>query len=397
VKIAIIGDTHFGSSYAIGKLDPETQLNTRLLDFANTFNNIIDSFIERDVKIVILTGDIFDTRHPTASQLKIFSQCISRATSKGIENIIIVVGNHDQQRHTNTTTIDLYQELHLNSVRVYSGLGTYQVSDDTDLILLPYADRKMLGGKTSDEAINNLKHQLNSVINGLYGNKILIGHLMLKEDVVNIYPDEFSLSELIVPLDVFNDLDIVVMGHVHKPGVISDKKPIIIYSGSMDKVSFGERDHNKSAIVIDTESMEVEIINTKVRNLHSIYLDYSEYPNPLKSKIMKKLTADINFFDVKHNIKDSIVKVSLKIKDSDLYYVKQNEIKRLVQDKGVHNCSGVHVTVVNSRQLRNSKINEGLESKKAIAAFINNLTETEQDKTRLLKCANQIIKDVDGR
>ncbi len=50
MKIGIIGDTHFGAGYNMGKLDPKTQLNTRLLDFSNTFNTVIDEFIKRGVK-----------------------------------------------------------------------------------------------------------------------------------------------------------------------------------------------------------------------------------------------------------------------------------------------------------------------------------------------------------
>ena len=55
------------------RIDQKTQLNSRLLDFSNTFNGIIDKFASRDVKIVVLAGDIFETRRPTSAQLNVFS------------------------------------------------------------------------------------------------------------------------------------------------------------------------------------------------------------------------------------------------------------------------------------------------------------------------------------
>ena len=82
-KIAIIGDCHFGAGYNMGNIDPKTQLNTRLLDFSNTFNKIVDRFSKKNVKTIILTGDIFETRHPTSAQLSAFSTCAQRANEPG--------------------------------------------------------------------------------------------------------------------------------------------------------------------------------------------------------------------------------------------------------------------------------------------------------------------------
>ena len=85
MKIGIIGDVHIGASYSLGKTDPETQLNSRLLDYANTFNFIIDTFVKNKVSTVILTGDVFESKHPTTAQLNIFSKCLKRATDFGLK------------------------------------------------------------------------------------------------------------------------------------------------------------------------------------------------------------------------------------------------------------------------------------------------------------------------
>jgi DNA repair exonuclease SbcCD nuclease subunit len=395
MKIGIIGDTHFGCGYNMGNIDPKTQLNTRLLDFSNTFDSIIDKFAKKDVKTVILTGDIFETRHPTSAQLNAFSKCIHRAINFGME-IVINVGNHDQQRNISTTTVDVFDALNLPFLKIYQNIDVHKI-DDINIILMPYRDRRMIGAKSNSEAIEMIKNELSEIIKGLTGSKVVIGHFMLEKSPEGFDPDMFSLNELILPLDTFQNCDIVIMGHIHKYEMISANNPMIIYSGSMDKVSFGEKEHKKISIILDSENLQdIDIVKTSVRNLFEIDLDYADEKNLLKEKINDKIIEDIDSFDKKHKIKNSIVKVIARVKENDLYYVKQPLIKDYILSKGVKYCTGIQVTSINTRQLRNSSINETLSGKKAFTSYLNGIKcESDAMKKKLLKCAEEIIEEVE--
>lgn len=395
--IGVIGDTHFGAGYNMGKTDPATQLNNRLIDFSNTFNSIIDGFIARKVTTVVLTGDIFETRHPTASQHKIFSKCVQRAIDLGMK-VLINVGNHDQQRHIDTTTVDIYNALKVPGVEVYQDIGVHSVDDNTHIILMPYRDKRMLGGDSNAEAIATLKQELDNITDMLDGNIVVVGHYMLEKGLEGIDPDMFSMNELMLPLDMFDNCDVTIMGHIHKPDVISSgEKPTIVYSGSMEKVSFGEKDHTKISLVIDPADIyNIEVIPTStIRNLFELEFDYSDQ-KPFKQNINNQITSDIDGFADANEVKHSICKVIVKIKESDLYYIDQSIIKNHLLNKGVHFCTGVHVSSINNRQLRNQSINETLSSRKAMAAFIEGLHESNQMKKKLLKHAEQIIDEVEG-
>src|SRR5690349_5989057 len=141
MKIGVIGDTHFGAAYNIGRTDADTQLNSRLIDFSNTFNGIIDRFVSKGVEILVLTGDIFETRHPSSAQLNAFSKCLKRAEALGLE-IVIVVGNHDQQRHIDTTTVDIFNHLEMPNISVFPNIGIKTFKDEHGkefhLVLMPY-------------------------------------------------------------------------------------------------------------------------------------------------------------------------------------------------------------------------------------------------------------------
>lgn len=399
MKIGIIGDTHFGAGYNLGKIDSATQLNTRLLDFSKTFNYIVDEFCSRNVRVAILTGDIFETRHPTSTQLNTFSKCIQRAINKGLE-IVMVVGNHDQQRTVSTTTIDIFNSLETPGVSVYPDFGIHKIKDKDKVIncvLMPYRDRRMMGAETNDEAVKKIANKLNELCVNLSGQKIIVGHFMMDKSVTGENPDSFSINELILPLSIFKGFDAVIMGHVHKHDVLS-RDPPIIYSGSMEKVSFGEKNHKKIAIVLDTDNIKnPEIINTPVRNLYEMNFDYTEVEKLFKNQITDKIILDIEKFNMKRRLEDAIVKLVVKVKEDDLYYINHSKIKEYIMSKKVQHMAPLNITSVNFRKLRNKNITETVSGKTAMTHFIKNLIEPEQIKNKLIKFANEIIEEVEGK
>jgi exonuclease SbcD len=401
MKIGIIGDLHIGSGYSLGKLDPKTQLNSRLIDFSNTFDNIIDEFISRNVELIILTGDIFDTRHPTSAQLNVLSKYLNKITNNNM-GVVIVVGNHDQQRTISTTTVDMFESLKIPNVHVYSDFGIYTIDEDkhkTHCILMPYRDRRMIGTKTNSEAIKKIDDNLVKICKNLNNddNIIVIGHFMIDKAVTGENPDSFSINELILPIKMFKNFDAVIMGHVHGHAILS-KNPLIMYSGSMEKISFGEKHHTKVSIIFDTNNIKnPEIIKNKIRNLYEINFDYSNAKRDYKNQITDRIILDINKFDMRRKLKGSIVKLIVKIRRNDHCYVNQDKIKRHIISKKVQHLSTIEILSTNSRQLRNNKITETISGKKAMTSFIRSLIEPEQIKRKLIKFAHNIISEVEGK
>ncbi|KKN11738.1 hypothetical protein LCGC14_1023410 [marine sediment metagenome] len=400
MKIGIIGDTHFGAGYNLGKLDQDTQLNSRLLDFANTFNSIINEFVKRKVKVVVITGDIFETRHPTSAQLNTFSKCIQRAINNNLE-ILVVVGNHDQQRTISTTTVDIFNSLETPGISIYSNFGVHEIKDEfgnnINFILMPYRDRRMTGAKINSDAINEIKEELNKLCKGLDSPKIVVGHFMMDRSITGENPDSFSINELILPLNIFNDADVTIMGHVHKHAILS-KKPLIMYSGSMEKISFGEKHHTKIAIILDTNNiLNPEIIKTKIRNLYEMNFNYTEGEKYFKNQITDRIILDIKKFNMRCNLDGAIVKLIAKVKENDFYFVNQEKIREYILSKNVKYLSPIEISSVKFRKLRNKNITENVGGKKAMASFIKGLIEPEQIKRKLIKFANSVIEEVEGK
>lgn len=395
MKIGIIGDTHFGAAYNLGKTDPTTQLNSRLIDFSDTFNHIVDVFHKKGVEKIILTGDIFETRSPTPAQVNAFSHCLNRIVQMGKE-VIIVVGNHDQQRHIDTTTVDVFGILNLPGVHVYQNISAHSIDigekTPLSLILIPYKDRRMLNTNTNSEAINIISEQIKAMVKSSSGKKMLVGHLMIENTLSSDNPDGFSINELIMPVDTFRDIDVTIMGHVHRHNVIS-QDPYIVYSGSMEKVSFGEKNHRKVSLIVDTTDMSVDIIDTPTRALVDISLDYSDQKS-FKSSINDKIIKDIDSFITSEPIEDAIIRFYAKVSEDDLYYINNKRIREHLFSKNIHNLASIQTQAITTRQLRNSNINETVDTSKAMIDFINGLREADTYKKKLIKSAVEIMEEV---
>ncbi|RMF60362.1 MAG: DNA repair exonuclease, partial [Bacteroidetes bacterium] len=93
MKILHTADIHLGSN-TYGRIDPETGLNTRLLDFKRSFDFMVERALEEDIDLFLFCGDAYRTADPTPTQQRTFAECLRPVAERGIP-IVMIVGNHD--------------------------------------------------------------------------------------------------------------------------------------------------------------------------------------------------------------------------------------------------------------------------------------------------------------
>src|ERR1700733_5670426 len=86
-------DIHFGMEN-YGKIDPETGIHSRLLDFKKSFDTCVDYAIEHRVDLFVFAGDAYKTAKRSPTQQKLLMQSFMRLYQASIP-VVIVVGNHD--------------------------------------------------------------------------------------------------------------------------------------------------------------------------------------------------------------------------------------------------------------------------------------------------------------
>lgn len=382
MKIAIIGDVHFGANYNLGQKDPVTGMNTRLVDYSKTLERTIDQIVTDGCEEIVFTGDIFETRHPSVVQQKLFSQNLAYALNQGVKSIDIVIGNHDQQRVQDANTLSYLQELDLHNIKVHEDIAWRKLEKDgqivANLIFMPYRDRKWLGDDTYSDAISKIRSSLKYVVGEIDNNapKIVIGHYaiegtMFAEEYSELYGD----NELYLPKNIFDDIDITIMGHVHTPYVLSDM-PYIAYVGSMEKRGAFE-DHNKKYALIDLINRSVEYKDEPCREIYELKLDFSV--QIYAEELMPKILREIDKFATECNVATSIIKITLSILAEDAKFLEAKQLEDyLLQKYKVEYCVPIKPLLFSSRQARDAHITEHSSDEEAFSRFMKNtMTEYE--------------------
>src|SRR3990167_3940928 len=112
-------DIHFGMEN-YGRIDPETGIHSRLLDFERALNYCIDKAIEKKIDFFLFAGDAYKTAYPSPTQQKLLMRCFLRLYKANIP-IVIVVGNHDNPlSFGKTNSLEIFKEIPFDGFYVMS-------------------------------------------------------------------------------------------------------------------------------------------------------------------------------------------------------------------------------------------------------------------------------------
>ncbi|MDR3549775.1 MAG: exonuclease subunit SbcD, partial [Candidatus Babeliales bacterium] len=126
IRFIHTADVHFGMEN-YGRIDAQTGIHTRLLDFEKAFNFCIDTAIEQNVDFFLFCGDAYKTANPSPTQQKLMFKCLLRLYKAGIP-AVIVVGNHDNPlSFGKASSLEVFGDLPLE--------GFYVIDKPTSLVL----------------------------------------------------------------------------------------------------------------------------------------------------------------------------------------------------------------------------------------------------------------------
>src|SRR5207237_2918062 len=101
MRLVHLSDLHLGYRQ-YQRLTP-TGINQREADVARTFQRAVDRIVELAPELALIAGDVFHTARPTnAAILHAFRQFVRLKTSLPDAIVVIVAGNHDTPRTTET-------------------------------------------------------------------------------------------------------------------------------------------------------------------------------------------------------------------------------------------------------------------------------------------------------
>ena len=253
MKLAHLADPHLG----IRQYHRQTPsgINQREADIAQAFRVAIDGVIAARPDAVMVAGDLFHSVRPT-NQAIVFAfrqfQRLREALPKA--PIVLIAGNHDTPRSTETGSIlRLFEEL---GVDVAVDQARRLVYPDLDLSILAVPHQALVAGERPSLSPE-----------GSERNRVLLLH----GEVEGVFPFDRSAAEYGGALIDLRELgggtawSYVALGHYH---VQHEVAPRVWYAGSLDYVSpnlWGEladqREHGpyeKGWLLVDLERGDVE-------------------------------------------------------------------------------------------------------------------------------------------
>ena len=348
MKIIHFADLHLGvENY--GKIDPATGLSSRLIDFLNAFDQLIEYALENNVDLVLFCGDAYKTREPSQTQQREFAKRINRLATKDIQ-VFLLTGNHDMPNAIGrATATEIFDTLAVKNVYVANRPDIHIIdtaNGPIQIVSLPWLRRSALLNRddirnlTLPEITQKLQETLTNIISSLVEKldpklpAILAAHVWVtgskvgSESLMSI-GQEHTLLLSNVALPAF---DYVALGHIHKQQVLNENPPVI-YSGSLDRVDFGEENDEKGFYVIDIESstdsarrVSYEFHPVNVRNFLTVNVNLEADDINPTATLLNTITAQ------REKIKDAIVRLNISLPAQAENQLSGNEIREALKD-----------------------------------------------------------------
>jgi exonuclease SbcD len=348
LKILHFADLHLGVE-TYGHIDPATGLSTRQSDILASLDRLIDYALNNDIDLVLFSGDAYKSREPSQTQQREFAKRINRISAGGVP-IFLLIGNHDLPNAVGrATSTEIFDTLAVKYVYVSNKPEILKIPTKhgvIQIVSLPWLRRSALLSKDDTknlnfEQLNQRKQEsLANIINSLAAKldpglpSILSAHIWVvgakngTEKMMTIGQEHtLLLSNVANPA-----FDYVALGHIHKRQVFETNTPVV-YSGSLERLDFGDEDDEKGFYVIDIETDEAgkkntafEFHSTNGRRFLTIEVNLTAQDTDPTALILNRLTEQ------KENIKDAIVRLQLNLPAEIEGFIQDSEIKNALKE-----------------------------------------------------------------
>lgn len=394
-------DVHFGMEN-YGRIDPKTGIHTRLLDFERAFNFCIDTAIEKKVDFFLFSGDAYKTTNPSPTQQKLLLNCLLRLYKAGIP-AIIVVGNHDNPlSYGKANTLDIFGQLPIEGFYVVDKpmiISLNTKNGPVNIVGIPWPSRTSIAInsthilKTAAEITEYISKAVSSIIKDFAQQldplvpAVLAGHLTVSSGVFSgsekraIYGNDplFLPSQLAIP-----PYDYVALGHLHRHQDLNKNGTPIVYSGSIERIDFGERKEDKGFCLVTIEAKGktiYEFIKTPMRPFIQVEVELSADRNQT-DQLLQAIAH--------HAIKDAVVKILYHIPVGKKDMVDLKAIQKACQD-AMYVVSITPIHPIQTRE-RRASLNVEMDIACLLASYFESKPEFKEKKDDLTQKALQLFE-----
>ena len=253
MRIIHTADWHLGKMFYGEYL---TAVQRRILE--EQFIPLVESYRPH---AVVLAGDVYDRSLPPVEAVEVFSRIATiLAKDMGIP-FLVIAGNHDSGQRLSFAGELLEREgLYIagEPSEMEKPVTLYDEAGPVDFLLMPYADPAKVRTAFADTAVCDHESALIRLRDERCKHlaprrrTVAVAHAFLAGGTGSDSERPLAVggSEA-VGADVFSSFTYTALGHLHGPQQAGS--PVVRYSGSLMKYSFGEAGQDKGVVLVDMD------------------------------------------------------------------------------------------------------------------------------------------------
>lgn len=410
MKILHTADIHLGSN-TFGRIDPKTGLNTRLQDFKRSFEFMVQRALDEDIDLFLFCGDAYRTADPTPTQQRTFAQCLQPLAEASIP-IAMVIGNHDHPvSFGKASALDIFQYVQ-GRVHVFHTPGWKVIdtkSGPVQVLALPWPIRSRLLSK--DEHRKKSPSEIREFIERKYVEflelmvrdldpalpTVLGAHLTVQgaeiagSERTSLIEHEPKFTAAQLALD---PIDYVALGHIHRYQNRNDDPEGIpvVYSSSIERISFKEHEDDKGFVLIDIDTSGPEkkttfaFVPTPARRFVAIQVDAREAANPTET-----ILAAI----AERKVEDAIVRVRYHIEEAQTPLIDISRIRAAL--KPAEAIASIERTIDPTERQRRTVVTKDATLKEAMERYLAQHDHLASMQGQLVEKALELEAEYDAR
>lgn len=407
MKILHYADVHIGvENYS--RTDPDTGLSTRLQDFLETFDELVDYAIGSGVHLALFCGDAYKSRDPSQTHQREFAKRIVRLSDAGIPSFLLI-GNHDTPHvQGRATALDIYRTLPTPRVTIGDNAATYLVETDAgplQIVAAPWIRRSQFLAREEMRGLSTF--EINEKISDTLTNIIQVQAERLDPDIPAILSGHVTVNDartsseqsmmlgsdhvLLRSSVALPQFDYVALGHIHKHQVIG-QKPHVVYPGSLERIDFGEERDEKGFCVVELDSSRPQGQRMKGFEFR-----------PVNARRFLTIDVKLNADDPspnltvagrigRHAIRDAIVKLNIEMPASVEPLLSDSEIRASLSD--AHYVAAISRQITERPRTRlDGTYSEGLTPSQLLEHYLDS-RDTPPDRSKeLMERGSQLIAE----
>ena len=382
IRMLHFADVHIGMEN-YGRTEPNTGLSTRVVDFLKRMDEMIAFARHNDVDLVVFAGDAFKNRQPNPTFQREFAWRV-RDLCEACP-IVLLVGNHDLPTTlARASSIEIYDTLAVPNVTVGDDYELHQIetkSGPVQVATAPYPTRARLldaeetHGLSIAQVDAQLQEKLQLILRDLAQQaaqsdapRVLAGHFTVAGAVLGSERSVMVGRDISVLLSEVADptWDYVALGHIHKHQNLTTGRnglPPVIYSGSMERIDFGEEGDDKGFcwVELDRDNTRCEFVPVNARPFVTLRVDVREASNPTQ-KVLDAIS--------RRPLDDAVVRLIVQADAETEGKLRDNEIYNALREARVSTVAGVQKDVDRPVRSRLGGSPEGLTSIELLERYL---------------------------